>query len=64
MTLPGNKLLSDRIEELIDALEAFEPSTDSAAYVLRDLLEHLHKAQRLAEHLEHDGYLKAQEENA
>lgn len=62
MTQPGTKLLSGRIEELTDSLEAFQPPTDSAAYVLRDLFEHLHKAQRLAEHLEHDGYLKTQEE--
>ncbi len=55
---PGTKPLSCRIEELTDSLEVFQPPTDSAAYVLRDLFEHLNKAQRLAEHLEHDGYLE------
>jgi hypothetical protein len=54
---PPVKAFSERLEELVETLEAFEPPTDTAAYVTRDLFEHLHKAQRLAEHLEHDGYL-------
>jgi len=50
------KNLLEQLEALVESIEAIEPTTDSTAYVRRELLQKLDEAHEMLAALAADGY--------